>query len=254
MKLMLSNDDGINAPGIRALAGGLCGEHRLTVVAPDSERSAVSRGMTLSSPLRACPVTLAEAPGASAYAVSGTPVDCVRLGLGNLAEDWPDMVLSGVNHGANLGTDALYSGTVSAAHEAALLGVQAIAMSVCSFHPEHLDTAVEYARRAIRFLQAHPLPFGVVLNVNVPDLPMEQIKGVRFAPVGLVQYKLAFIQGEDPMGTPYYWPPRGRITPEEPGQTDFGLCTQGYVTATPLTYDLTCQGELRRIEEGGWTI
>ncbi|MEG1524091.1 MAG: 5'/3'-nucleotidase SurE [Clostridia bacterium] len=238
MKLLLSNDDGVGSEGIRALALELCHDHDLYISAPDCERSAVSRSMTLFSPLRACPTKIKGLPDVLAYAVSGTPVDCVRLALGNLFPA-PDMVISGINVGPNLGTDVLYSGTVAAAHEAALLGYQAIAVSACSFDPQHFDTAAKAARMGIAYLNKHPFPFGTVLNINVPDLPMEEICGVKVTRACVEQYTLKYIEREDPMGRPYYWVPRGRMT--DVGQTDVDerWSSQGYVTITPLTYDLT---------------
>ena len=140
MKILLSNDDGVFAPGLKALANALNKDHELTVSAPDSERSAVSRSMTLFDPLRARETRIEGLPDVPAYAVSGTPVDCVRLALGNLFSE-PDIVVSGINMGPNLGTDVLYSGTVAAAHEAALLGYQSIAVSCLSYHGRNIETA-----------------------------------------------------------------------------------------------------------------
>lgn len=238
MKLLLSNDDGIYAAGIRALAEGLGREHEVMVSAPDGERSAVSRSMTLFSPLRAVPVKLDGLPNVPAYAVGGTPVDCVRLGIGNLFEK-PDAVVSGINIGHNLGTDVLYSGTVGAAHEAALLGYQSIAVSICSFEPKHLETAVYAARWGLAYLQAHPLPFGTLLNINAPDLPLEQVKGVRPARTCVVSYTLSYIERMDPSGKPYYWPPRGRSSNAAGCDCDERWMQDGYISVTPLTYDLT---------------
>ena len=211
MKILLSNDDGVFATGIRALATELSKQNEIYVSAPDSERSAVSRSMTLFSPLRARPVKLTDLPDVPAYAVNGTPVDCVRLGLGNLFEQ-PDLVISGINIGPNLGTDVLYSGTVGAAHEAALLGYQAVAVSCCAYEPKHLDTAARAAAWAIRYVGEHPMPFGTLLNVNAPDLPAEQIRGIKAVPTGVIGYTLRYVEQNDPMGKPCYWPPRSRST------------------------------------------
>ena len=248
MRLLLCTDDGVRAAGIHALAKGLSREHEVMVSAPDGERSAVSRSMTLFSPLRAVPTMLEDMPGIPAYAVSGTPVDCVRLGIGNLFSP-PDIVVSGINIGHNLGTDVLYSGTVGAAHEAALLGYQSIAVSSCSFAPEHFETAVYAARWGIAYVRAHPLPFGTLLNINAPDIPLEQVKGVRPARTCIVSYTLEFIERADPSGRPYYWPPRGRSSDADGNDSDERWIHDGYISVTPLTYDLTDYGLLEKMAD-----
>lgn len=246
MKLLLSNDDGVLAEGISALARELKKEYEVFIAAPDTERSCVSRAMTLLSPLRARAHSLPGLEEVPAYGISGTPVDCVRLGLGNLFSE-AKMVVSGINHGPNLGSDALYSGTVAAAHEAAMLGYQAVAVSSCSYAPKHFDTAARYAARAVQYLQKNPLPFGVVLNVNVPDLPMEEIRGIKIVPGAKIDYQLEFIEAADPKGTPCYWPPRARIPGDLTGDTDERWAMEGYVTLTPLGYDLTNYETLARM-------
>lgn len=240
MKLLLSNDDGIAAVGISALAKELSKEHEVYLSAPATQQSAVSRAMTLYDPLRADVWPMEGIERGRAHAVTGTPVDCVRLGLGNLYSDVRfDMVISGINIGSNLGTDTLYSGTVAAAHEAALLGYQAIAVSCCSFTPQHMETSARAAAWAVKYLAQHPLPFGMLLNVNVPDVPFEQLRGVRTAPLCRQQYQLQFIERKDPKERAYYWPPR-RLTDVFGEQTtDERQIRAGYVTMTPLGYDLT---------------
>ena len=239
MKFLLCNDDGYLAEGIGTLAKSLSGDHEVFVAAPNRQRSAASRSMTLFDPLRVERVALPLAPDVPAYSVSGTPVDCVRLALGNLFPK-PDIVLSGINHGGNLGTDTLYSGTVAAAHEAALLGHQAIAVSCMGYRPAHLDTAAFVARRAAEYLLAHPLPFGVVLNINVPDLPLNALKGVRTAPLSVVQYALRFEEREDPYGGRYFWAPSGQKLSDPAGQdVDERYVMDGYAVFTTLHYDLT---------------
>ena len=238
MKLLLSNDDGVFASGIYALAAELSKTHEIMISAPDRERSAVSRAMTLMDPIRAKKVQLHGLEQISAYAVSGTPVDCVRLALGNLFPA-PDMVISGINHGPNLGTDTLYSGTVAAAHEAALLGYQAIAISGLSHKSEYQDTAARIAALAVAYVSRHPLQFGTVLNVNVPALPYEAIKGVKVTPLCVEQYTLPYVEREDPFGRKYYWTPRGCTTCSTDMDVDDRWAREGYVTLTPLTCDLT---------------
>lgn len=247
MKLLLSNDDGISAEGIHALARALSEHHEVFVSAPATQQSAVSRAMTLFTPLRANPYPLPGLPGVPAYEVTGTPVDCVRLGLGNLF-DKPDMVISGINLGQNLGTDVLYSGTVAAAHEAALLGYQAIAMSCLEFRPKHMDTSARIAVFMTDYLAAHPLPFGTLLNVNVPDLPMEELRGIQCAPICVEEYALPYIERLDPRGGKYYWSPRERITSVGTADIDEYWASRGYVTVTPLGYDLTCYSRMDSVK------
>lgn len=248
MKILMSNDDGIYADGIRQLAAAFSGENEVVLSAPDRERSAASNGMTLIAPLRAKRVKLSDLPDVRAYAVDGTPVDCVRLGLGNLFPE-AELVLSGVNHGANTGTDTLYSGTVAAAHEAAQLGVPAVAVSINSFIPEHWETAVHYAKAAVRYIARHPMPAGTVLNVNVPDLPLEEVRGLRLARLGVVRYALAFLEKKDPIGETYYWPPRARLPYDGDPAADYALIKQGYAVMTPLTCDLTDERTLLHMRE-----
>lgn len=239
MKLLLSNDDGYMAAGIGALAKTLSMEHEVFVSAPNRQRSAASRSMTLYEPLRAESVSLPDAPDVPAYAVTGTPVDCVRLALGNLFPA-PDLVLSGINHGANLGTDTLYSGTVAAAHEAALLGYQAVAVSSYGHAPAHFDTAARVALRVVAHLSSHPLPFGVVLNVNVPDVPYAALKGVCTSPLAINQYALRFEERTDPYGGKYFWAPSGQKLSDHVNEdVDERWVREGYAVCTPLTYDLT---------------
>jgi len=238
MKLLLSNDDGVFAAGIRSLAHELNKGHEIYISAPDRERSAVSRAMTLIEPLRAQKTHIEGLPNVPAYAVSGTPVDCVRLALGNLFPA-PDIVVSGINHGPNLGTDVLYSGTVAAAHEAALLGYQAIAVSCLSYAGEHMDTAARIAALAVEYIEKHPLSFGTVLNVNVPALPFEQLKGIKVTQLAIEQYALEYVEREDPFGRTYYWCPRGCTTCSDGMDVDDRWAREGYATLTPITYDLT---------------
>ncbi len=236
MRILLVNDDGIEAVGIRHLMRALSGEHAVFAVAPDRQRSAASMAMTLETPLRAVPVALADQPVAGAFAVDGTPVDCARLALGNLVEA-PDLVISGINHGPNLGSDTLYSGTCGAAQQAAILGVQAIAMSLDHRNPTHFETAVAVTKRMIGIVRNHPLPFGMFYNVNVPDLPSEELKGYKVARLAYVRYNGVYERREDPLGRPYYWVPRGKLPCDPNEDTDYAWLKKGYVTVTPMGYD-----------------
>ncbi len=234
MRILLVNDDGIDAVGIRSLAGALSKTHTVWIAAPDRQRSAASMGMTLDQPLRA---VKREVEGAAiAYAVDGTPVDCTRLGLGNLVPEKPDLVISGINHGPNLGSDTLYSGTCGAAQQAAVLGVQAIAMSLDHRSPTHFETAVEFTGRMIGIVERHPLPFGMFYNVNVPDLTREEIAGVKVTGLAMVHYSSAYERREDPIGRPYYWVPRGKLPCDPDEDTDYAWMKKGWVTVTPMGF------------------
>lgn len=234
MKILLVNDDGIDAVGIRSLAKALSGRHTVWAAAPDRQRSAASMSMTLSLPLRAVPRTLEGA--ALAYAVDGTPVDCTRLGLGNLVPERPDLVLSGINHGPNLGSDTLYSGTCAGAQQAAILGVQALAVSLDHREPTHFETAVAVAERMIDLIRRRPLPFGMYYNVNVPDLPKEEIQGFKVTGLAMVRYSDVYERREDPLGRPYYWVPRGKLPCGPDEDTDYAWMRRGFVTVTPMSF------------------
>lgn len=240
MKILIVNDDGIDAVGIRTLLRGLCEDHTVWIAAPDRQRSATSMAMTLNSPLRAVPKEVAGAE--LAFAVDGTPVDCVRLGLGNLAPETPDLVISGINHGPNLGSDTLYSGTCAAAQEAALSGVPAIAVSLDHRDPTHFETAYCVTERMLGVCMRHPLPAGMYWNVNVPDVPIPEIKGYRVTGLSHVRYRKTYERREDPLGRPYYWVPRGKLPCDPDEDSDYAWMKKGYVTVTPMGYqseDLT---------------
>lgn len=236
-KIILSNDDGIDAKGIAALANELKAHYELMIVAPDSERSGAGHSMTISEPLHVKQVYLPGLEEIPAFCVSGTPVDCVKLGCNSLGFE-PDMVISGINHGSNLGTDVLYSGTVSAAMEGALLNRPAIAVSTDARVPKHLDTAAKIARWVAAYVQTHPLPSGMVLNVNVPDL--EKVKGLQATGLCFQQYDHHYIERFDPRGNRYFWTPSEKLTQCAPdAQNDERYVRDGYAVVTPLHFDLT---------------
>lgn len=233
MHLMLVNDDGIHAPGIRALcaAAKACG-HRVSVCAPDQERSAASHSITLRRPLH---VQRVEFPGAEvAYAVDGLPADCARLGLYLIPG--VDVVLSGINNGSNLGGACVYSGTVGAATEASMSGTPAMAISQCAYNAEDYSASARLAMRALAWMADHPLPRGVIYNLNVPDLPYEQIRGVCAA-------TLAPTYLDDPayvdLGNGDYSYTHGvdRVTPQDPSG-DVLRIREGYATMTCLSWNL----------------
>lgn len=240
MNILLTNDDGFGALGLTELIRRLAPKHELFVSAPDGQRSAVSKSLTLYQPLRAERRAVEGYPMVTAYAVSGTPVDCVRLALGNLVTVQPDVCISGINVGHNLGTDTLYSGTCAGASEASVRGIPSIAVSCCSFHPNHMDVAARVAEEMLSFLKAHPLPFGSFYNVNVPDKPYEQLKGIRRADLGILEYETEYIERVDSIGKPYFWAPRRKLDKQVVENTDEYWTERGYVTLTPLTFNAVC--------------
>lgn len=264
MNLLISNDDGIFALGIRTLANTLAkAGHQVTVVCPDRERSATGHGLTLQDPIRAEQVESVFHPDVTAWSCSGTPSDCVKLALGALLDHPPDMVLSGINHGSNLGTDVLYSGTVSAAMEGVIEGIPSIAFSLTSFSCREFQPAADFAQHLLDRLTEQPLPHLVLLNVNIPPVPSDEITGVVMARQGVRRYFDLFEKRVDPRGKTYYWlagEVLEDVSEEELEQagmsglkaiggdvdwfrqtpTDVQAIRHNYITVTPLQYNLTC--------------
>ncbi len=237
MKILLTNDDGIQAPGLRAMYKALCDAgHDVTVAAPVTEQSAVGHAITISLPLR---VKEFKENGFAGYGVYGTPVDCVKLGLMTLLDAKPDLVVSGINAGANVGVDILYSGTVAAATEGALLGFPALAVSYDHFIPEDLSAQAVYAAMLIPRLDLAGLPRHCVLNLNFPKHPMKDVQGLKVCRHTRAMYDDFYDTRHDPRGRPYYWLD-GAIPPEKLSpDTDRALLTEGWVTLTPLRFDFT---------------
>lgn len=239
-RLLLSNDDGCHAPGLRALAEELRQEYVLDIVAPDRNRSGASNSLTLSHPLRA------SRHDDGVWCVEGTPTDCVHLALTGLLDYKPALVVSGINNGANLGDDVLYSGTVAAAMEGRFLGAPAIAISCTNFDPDHFATAARVARMLVAKLLHEPLPADTILNVNVPDVPWEALAGIEITRLGRRHLAEPMVPDTDPRGRPIYWV--GAAGPEAdcgPG-TDFDAIARKCVAITPIVTDLTRYEALER--------
>ncbi|MBT8144714.1 MAG: 5'/3'-nucleotidase SurE [Gammaproteobacteria bacterium] len=244
MDILLSNDDGYSARGLRALADALSDRAGITVVAPDRNRSGASNSLTLESPLRV------RSHGGRVYSINGTPTDCVHLAITGLLESDPDMVISGINHGANLGDDVLYSGTVAAAMEGRFLGLPAVAMSLVSPRSDNMPAAARVAQDLLHRLEQQPLPSNTILNVNVPDLPYESIRGMQATRLGYRHRAEPVIRDTDPRGRTIYWVgPAGPEQDSGPG-TDFHAIASGYVSITPLQIDLTAHDSIEGI--GQW--
>lgn len=233
MKILLSNDDGYHASGLAALAKAVGRLADTVIVAPDRNQSGASQSLTLDRPLRV------GRTSDGVYFVSGTPTDCVHLAITGLLDYEPDMVVSGVNHGANLGDDVLYSGTVAAAIEGRFLGLPAIAMSLAGEQPKNFEAAAEAACSLIERLKNHPLPADTILNVNVPDVPYAELRGYQATRLGFRHRSEPVVKSSDPKGEPIYWVgPAGEGQDAGPG-TDFHAVAEGYVSVTPIQVDLT---------------
>lgn len=233
MRILLSNDDGYQAPGIVCLAQALSRVAQVTVVAPDRNRSGASNSLTLENPIRATQVQ------ADVISVDGTPTDCVHLAITGLLEHEPDMVISGINAGSNMGDDVIYSGTVAAAMEGRFLGLPAVAVSLAGEKLIHYETAAQVVLKLVARLKNRPLPVDTILNVNVPDVPLEQVQGMDATRLGRRHKSEPVVKQTDPRGKPIYWV--GPVGPEEdagPG-TDFFAIRNKTVSVTPIQVDLT---------------
>ncbi|WP_126444463.1 5'/3'-nucleotidase SurE [Sulfuricystis multivorans] len=243
MNLLLSNDDGYSAPGLSALAAALQDLGQVTVVAPERNRSGASNSLTLDRPL-----LLKTAENGFHY-VNGTPSDCVHLAVTGMLPQEPDMVISGINLGANMGDDTIYSGTVAAAMEGYLLGIPALAVSLASFAGRHFETAARVVRALVERLHARPFPEPVLLNVNVPDRPQAELSGWEVTRLGRRHKAEPVVKQVSPRGDTVYWiGPAGAAADAGPG-TDFHAVAQGRVSITPLAIDLTHVAQLDRVRE-----
>ena len=241
MKILISNDDGYRSEGIRALTEALAPLADITVVAPDRNRSGASNSLTLDVPLRVFPYDTDRY-----FVANGTPTDCVHLAISGLFEHDHDMVVSGINDGANLGDDVLYSGTVAAAIEGRFLGLSAIAVSLV-IEPnsgQHFATAARVAAELVMRVQRSPLHQATILNVNVPDRPYEALKGYRATRLGFRHRSEPIVRSQDPRGRPVYWVGPAGIGQDAGEGTDFHAVAEGYVSVTPLQIDLTRHGML----------
>lgn len=243
MKILLSNDDGVHAQGLKSLYQALVAEHDVMVIAPDRNCSGASNSLTLTNPLRLQQVE------SGFYSVNGTPTDCVHIGVNQFLNFKPDIVVSGINHGANLGDDVIYSGTVAAATEGRHMGLPAIAVSLNS-HAADADfsTAAEIARQIISQIETHPIPTDQILNINVPAVKLQEINGVKTTRCGRRHQADSMIKATDPFGRDVFWyGPIGKIKDASEG-TDFAAIEHNYVSVTPLTVDMTAYKSVALLE------
>ena len=238
MRILLSNDDGYFAPGLAQLASSLTGLGEITVVAPERNRSGASNSLTLDRPLY-----LRRAPNGYMY-VSGTPTDCVHLAVTGVLDHQPDMVVSGINLGANMGDDTIYSGTVAAATEGYLLGVPSLAISLASFEGRHFATAGCVARELVDRFSEKPFAEPILLNVNVPDVPYDNLRGMRITRLGRRHKAEPAVKSVSPRGETLYWIGAAGPAADAGDGTDFHAVEHGWVSITPLQIDLTHAAQL----------
>lgn len=251
LKILISNDDGVHAKGIRTLSDRLSsdGEHEVYVVAPDRERSATGHSLTLHKPLRVEEVETHSPKVKKAWSTTGTPSDCVKLAITELIKPVkPDIVISGVNNGPNLGSDLLYSGTVAAAMEGAVLGFPSIAVSLCFGDVRHFESAAEVIWRLLKIFPKSVFKPRSLLNVNVPNLPIEQIKGVRITEVGVRYYDDYFERRVDPRGRVYYWLAGEAISEGESENSDAQAVLQNYVSLSPVAFNMTEMDAYKKLQ------
>jgi 5'-nucleotidase len=244
MRILLSNDDGYFAPGLACLAATLAGEgHEITVVAPERDRSGASNSLTLDRPL-----AVRQTPSGFYY-VNGTPTDCVHLAVTGLLPALPDMVISGINHGANMGDDTVYSGTVAAATEGFLLGIPSVAVSLVGGGEEHFETAAGVVADLVRRYAERPIPESCLLNVNVPDVPADQLQGIEVTRLGKRHKAQDTVKTVNPRNQVMYWVGAAGAAQDAGPGTDFHAVARNRVSITPLQLDLTRYAQMGVMQE-----
>ncbi len=243
MRILLSNDDGYFAPGLIALEQALAALGTVTVVAPERDRSGASNSLTLDRPLNV------RRAGNGYYHVNGTPTDCVHLAVTGLLPELPDVVVSGINHGANMGDDTIYSGTVAAATEGFLLGIPSMAISLVATGQDHFDTAARVAADLVARFARHQFEQPVLLNVNVPDVPYDRLQGVRATRLGKRHKAEPVVRAATPRGETVYWVGAAGSAQDAGEGTDFHAVTAHYVSVTPLQVDLTRFAQMETVSQ-----
>ena len=245
MRILLVNDDGIHAGGIKTIALKLSKKHDVTIVSPESEKSATSHSITINRPLRVTKAEPSGLEGIPCYVVDGLPVDCTKIGISHVMKSKLDLVVSGINHGYNVGSDIIYSGTVAAALDAVMMGFPAMAVSIAALYPVNLDSAAEIASDLIDgglFGTSHN---DILYNLNIPDRPLNEIKGLKVAHQARTRYQDAVDIRNDPRGNEYIWMKGDLLKDFIDEDTDISLIRDGYATITPIKYDLTAADQLR---------
>ncbi|MEM1126958.1 MAG: 5'/3'-nucleotidase SurE [Bacteroidota bacterium] len=251
--ILVSNDDGIGAPGIQALAAAVAPLGDVLVVAPATEQSAVGHAITVRDPIRLYPYPFEIPTGRlAAYSVAGTPADCVKLAINELLPRRPDLVVSGINQGPNTAVNVMYSGTVSAATEAAILGFDAAAFSLCAWTDGHFDTAARFAHQIAQEILQRGLPPGILLNVNIPSLPYDDVDGVQVTRQARSRWIESFDKRHDPFDRPYYWMAGQFVNLDDDDTTDLAAIEARRVSVTPLQFDLTAHPFLSELHTWSW--
>jgi 5'-nucleotidase len=250
LKILVTNDDGIDSAGIAALKKALSEIAEVTVVAPRLEQSAVGHGITMQIPLRLQEYYING--NFFGYAVEGTPADCVKMGIRNIMKETPDLVISGINHGSNTAINIIYSGTVSGAREAAIMDVPSIAISVTNHKAKEFDYAAEVAKSLALKIKEHRLPLGTLLNVNVPDLPKYKIAGTLITKQGKSRWDDIYEKRTDPYGNDYYWLTGALMEEDRDLEFDQFAIKKNYVTITPIHFDLTDYETYNKMKD--WNI
>jgi 5'-nucleotidase len=250
MHILVCNDDGIDAPGIYALAQELRTIAKVTVIAPDRQQSAVGHAITMQHPLRV--VEFRKDGAFFGYAVKGTPADAVKLGVKCLVKEPVDLLVSGINHGSNTAINIIYSGTVSAATEGTVLGIPSIAMSLTTYEECDFGVAARFAKKLALEVMKRGLPAGTLLNVNVPWLPEEKIRGVKVTKQGTSSWADTFDKRRDPAGREYYWLTGTMDVTDTDAETDQLAVRDGYISVTPVHYQLTDEGQREVMK--GWEL
>lgn len=242
MRILLSNDDGYFAPGLEALYQSLAGLGEIVVVAPEQNRSGASNSLTLDRPL------FLKKASNGFYFVNGTPTDCVHLAVTGMLDSIPDIIVSGINHGANMGDDTIYSGTVAAATEGFLLGIPSIAVSTASHDGKYFSTAGRFVRNLVEKFMENPVGEPVLLNVNIPDIPFESLKGQEITRLGRRHKAEPVVKMQSPRNETVYWVGAAGAAADAGPGTDFNAVERGFVSITPLQIDLTHSAQLPTIQ------
>ena len=250
--ILVVNDDGITAPGIKALVEAVKDLGEVVIVAPDSPQSAMGHAITINKPLRLTPVTIFE--GIKAYKCSGTPVDCVKLAVDKVLHRKPDLCVSGINHGSNSSINIIYSGTMSAAMEASLEGTASVGFSLCDYRDDaDFSAAIHYAKLIVEQILKYGIPKHSLLNVNIPKLPLSEIKGMRIGRQALAKWEEEYLERIDPFGKPYYWLTGKFVNYDQGHDTDEFALANGYVSVVPVQHDLTAHHVIPFINEN-WSL
>lgn len=250
MNILLTNDDGIYAPGLESLYRHLASRHCVSVIAPDREQSAVGHGITLNKPLRVRTVSINNA--FQGYAVSGTPADCIKMGILEILDAKPDMVISGINPGANVGVNINYSGTVAGAKEASLYGILAIAVSIHSREVQNYKEASIFIEELADVVFANGLPYGTFLNVNIPNRPIKEITGIRISRLNMDFFPEYIDKRVDPRQGIYYWQGCDSLPPGKSSDTDGAALCEDFISITPIKCDQTDYQALESLK--GWKV